>query len=216
MLQPKAKTLDNTEGVLLPKSKSPSLSLSSYTGRGDPEVMPQGLPSPIGPQSGNVTGVAGNHSSQTMSVADAGHPDAEGAQWDDDEDYTTASGGDYAEMDPSRDDPNISGPHPTQPLVDWKAGAMGKWDENDCYREFTYDTSNTPDSRLLSGYCYPTGYKTVDGDYDDNGGMDKPPMVDFTDAQQYEFGNDTSKPQGDWSGGEGTIGSIAVMPVVRR
>lgn len=200
----------------MPKSKYPSSPLTAYDGSGDTEVLPSGLPSPVPAQAGNVTGVASNHSSLTASLPPSvpgQYGQAEGAQWNDDEDGNGSQG--Y--LDPSDEDPNLSGPHPTQPARDWKAGGLSSWDENDDYRDFTYDTSNVAESRILSASpAQITGYKIKDGDYDDNGGVDSPPSVDFTDAQQYEFGSDNSQPCGNWSGGQSSQGSISIMPVVRR
>lgn len=78
----------------------------------DREVIPEGLPSPIAPAAGDVTGVEANHSSQVASVAPSD-------QWDDDEDSLSAG------LLPAQGyDPNISGPHPTQGVEDRRAGGM--------------------------------------------------------------------------------------------
>lgn len=90
------------------------------------------------------TGVAANHSSGQMSVANAPH-----AQSDDEVNDVPVS---Y--------DPNISGNAPTEDCYTWMAGKMDGWVENDDYREY-FEKSTGCDGML--GH-YP------DGDYDDNGG----------------------------------------------
>lgn len=94
------------------------------------EVIPKGLPGPVVAMS---TGVATNHSSTVMSVANAGQANAEGAQWDDDEDGTGAVAGEYARLAPKDYDPNLSGPHPTASPHDWGAGYMSPGLQNNDY-----------------------------------------------------------------------------------
>jgi len=190
-----------------------SLPINRYPSRGDREVIPQGLPAPssAGPQP------EGTHSSLVRSVADAGQADAEGAQWNDDEDNSAAFSGEYARLAPKDYDPNMSGPRPTEPALDPLSGVMGSWQENDDYRDFTYDTENVPESRLLAGYCYPTGYRAKDGDYDDNGGYNTslrgtPSMVEHSGA----FGSDETAPCGSWEGGQSSQGGISIEAVIRR
>lgn len=106
-----------------------SVPINSYPSKGDREVIPEGLPSlrGAGPQS------EGAHTSLVMSVADAGQAMAEGAQWDDDEDGSAAVAGEYSRLAPADYDPNLSGPHPTEPTHDWEAGTMTAKLENNDY-----------------------------------------------------------------------------------
>lgn len=63
---------------------------------------------------------------------------------------------------PASEDPNLTGTTPTNPPLDWMAGSMSGWSENDDYREF-FEEGNWPVSRLQMEYCQK------DNDYDDNG-----------------------------------------------
>jgi len=197
-----------------------SLPINKYPAKGDREVVPQGLPS-SNPAftSGNVAGVGENHSSLQKSVATRpGQPfasQAEGVQWNDDEDANPSQG----PLDPGGYDPNISGPHATEPLHDWKAGGMSGWQDNDDYMDYTYDPAHVAESRLLSGYCYPTGYSLKDGDYDDNGGYNVAPKggdLPHNHNGPAEFGTDESAPQGDWGNAQSMIAGISVDPIIRR
>lgn len=174
--------------------------INSYPSTGDREVIPSGLPSQVTAMS---TGVDTNHSSTVRSVADAGQADAEGAQWNDDEDSSSAVSGEYSRLAPQDYDPNMSGPHPTEQARDPIAGSLSSWQENDDYLKFTYDTSNVPESRLLAGYCYPTGYRDNTAAVPDYG---------------YEpaFGADSATQVSTWEGGQSSQGGIAIMPVIRR
>jgi hypothetical protein len=160
--------------------------------------------------SGNVSGVGANNSSERESVAGT-----EAVQYRDADDNGGSSG--HLDTDAmSSVDPNISGTLPTKDTHPWLAGKMSGWQDNDDYMEYTYDTAKVGESRLLSQGCVRTGYSLMDGDYDDNGGYDKPPMVNFREEEDYEFGNDKHEPQGEFSGGESEISGIRVFPVVRR
>lgn len=88
--------------------------------RADIEVIPEGLPSPV--TTGSVVGVADNHSSELVSLPTQGlnGPNAEGAQWNDDEDSAPSQG----HLDPTGYDPNMSGAHPTQGVEERLAGDM--------------------------------------------------------------------------------------------
>jgi hypothetical protein len=107
-----------------------SAPINSYSAKGDREVIPEGLPSlrGAGPQP------EGTHSSMVSSIANASQADAEGAQWDDDEDSSAATAGEYSKLAPKDYDPNISGPHPTEQLHDWAAGGMSDGLDNNDYR----------------------------------------------------------------------------------
>jgi hypothetical protein len=209
----------------------------------DENVSPEGLPTPVEHQSGKVAGVEGNHSSQEKSVADISdlkfeiggnysqpyEAEAEGAQWNDDEDANASQGhldpGASGEVDwqlpndgdtDTSPDPNLSGPHPTEQLHNWEAGPLSGWHENDDYLEFTFDTGCVAESRLVQGFAVHTGYPLHDHDYDDNGGIPTPPMHDFTPETEFEFGFDTTKPQGDFGNAESEVSGIRVEPIIRR
>lgn len=176
--------------------------INAYPAKGDREVIPEGLPSMPSGMSGNVAGVATNHSSLTSSANSA-----EGGQWNDDEDTTPSAG----HLDPGGYDPNLSGPHPTEPLHDWKAGDMSGWCENDDYMDFTFETSNVAESRLY-------GYHSVhDADYDDNGGYPTAPRGAEAHADHSAFGTDESAHQGSWGEGmQSSQGGISIEPIIRR
>jgi hypothetical protein len=177
--------------------------LSKYSTQGDREVLSQGLPSPVAPMS---TGVEANHSSLSKSISPPG------AQWDDDEDSVDHEPAGFT----TGDDPNISGPHPTEQLHDWRAGRLSSWQENDDYRDFTYDVDNVAESRLLAQSPFRLSrYMPNDGDYDDNGGIDTPVRGQDTSLDE-EFGGDDSKPQAEWAGGQESQGGISITPMVRR
>lgn len=194
-----------------------SVPINKYPAKGDSEVIPRGLPkSNPAFLSAGITGVETNHSSLVKSIptspGEEFSAEAEGAQWNDDEDSTPSQG----HLDPAGDDPNLSGPHPTEPLHDWKAGGMSGFQDNDDYMDYTYATEKVAESRLLSGYCYPTGYSVKDGDYDDNGGIDTPPTGSESHVNHSEFGTDESAHQGDWGNAASMISGIAVDPIIRR
>lgn len=203
----------------MPKLKG-QLPISSYPAKGDSEVIPSGLP-PYNLPSANVAGVPANHSSTTPTYAKSmAAPvqeyaaQAEGAQWNDDEDGTTAQG--YLDFngDP---DPNLSGPHPTQPLHDWHTPKASSWQENDDYLDFTFDTQNVPQTRLWNHG--PARMPSDDMDYDDQGnqvGYIKQDYAPYADNLTRAFGGDSTKPQDDFSGTPSFISGIAVYPVVRR
>jgi hypothetical protein len=177
--------------------------INSYPTSGDREVIPSGLPAlrGAGPQP------EGTHSSTASSRS----PDS-GAQWDDDEDSVSHEPAGFTDGN----DPNLSGPHPTEPLHDWKAGKLSSWQENDDYRDFTYDVDNVAESRLLAQSPFRLArYMPNDGDYDDNGGMPTPVRGTDTSAEG-EFGSDDSKPQAAWTSGEVSQGGISITPIVRR
>lgn len=80
--------------------------------RGDIEVIPSGLPSPVAPF---TSGVESNHSSSELSV----NPN-QSIQWNDDELGNPSQG--Y--LDPAGEDPNMSGPSPTEGVEERLAGGM--------------------------------------------------------------------------------------------
>lgn len=181
-----------------------SIPLSKYPAKGDREVVPRGLPTSNPAFLRDPAGSSENHSSLVKSVVGG---NADGEQWNDDEDSTPSAG--Y--LDPAGYDPNISGPHPTEPLRDWQAGNLSGWSDNDDYMHFTYNTRNVAESRLNCIF-----HSVMDGDYDDNGGFDRPPMQDFNVSDDYEFGADRSEHQGEMGNSESSIAGITVDPIVRR
>lgn len=175
--------------------------INKYPSRGDKEQIPmREIPSPVASMS---TGVEANHSSTQMSVSgNKGNH----TQYNDDE----LSGPSQGHLDPNGYDPNISGPHPTEPARDWQAGGLSAWQENDDYRDFsTREGSSVAESRLWAPW------KSVhDMDYDDNGGY---PSSTVDNHSDHEFGSDESAHQGSWGEGMQTSqGSINIEPIIRR
>lgn len=141
-------------------SASNSLPLSMFPSEGDVEVIPEGLGTSNPAFLGSVSGVSDNHSSQVMSLPTQGldGPNAEGAQWNDDEDDSPSAGF----LDPAGEDPNISGPKATQEIQERLAGGMtGKdggmhaMDQADDYRQWV--TLDGYSSAFGSDSCSPQG-----------------------------------------------------------
>ncbi len=134
----------------------------------------------------NITGVPANHSSLAKSAK------GEGVQYNDADDDNGSAG----HLDPSGSDPNISGTAETAEPLDWMAGPMSGWCENDDYLQFTFNTDHVAGSRL------DPFYPIHDGDYDDNGGYPSP----IAGAEPHgmhnhsEFGSDESAHQGSNDG----------------
>lgn len=102
---------------------SDSMPLSVFPTEGDAEKIPEGLPTSNSAFEGDVSGVEANHSSQITSFPPSvpgQFGQAEGAQWNDDEDRDPSQG----RLDPPGYDPNMSGPHATQPIAENYAGGM--------------------------------------------------------------------------------------------
>lgn len=179
-----------------------SAPINAYPSRGDREVIPMGLPGPVATMS---TGVDTNHSSTVASISgDMGNR----TQYNDDELGDPSQG----PLDPGGDDPNLSGPHPTEPLLDPLSGPLSDWQENDDYRDFTYNTANVPESRLLAGYCYPTGYSDTESSLSGRVSGEDQRMAGASGA----WGSDNSQPQGTWSDGQSSQGGISIDAVIRR
>lgn len=184
---------------------------------GDVEVVPKGIDvgNPAFKTSG-VAGVADNHSSTVKSIpvpiSNSESPRqefadmAEGSQWNDDEDGQTAQGYLDFNNDP---DPNMSGPHASEPIQERFASAASPWRENNDYLEYMFNTADIPLSRLLYG-SVPSGFAA-------NYGYAELPQRDVgSNDMEMEFGTDASHPEGEFGSGESKISGIAVYPIVRR
>lgn len=180
-----------------------STPLSDYSAKGDAEI----IPTSVGKQNPaftvtDVAGVEENHSSTNKSVPNG---DGNRAQYNDDELGDDPSQG---ELDPAGYDPNLSGPHPTEPLNDWCAGKLSSWQENSDYLDFLQG-SMTAESRLLARtFPGPSSYAS-------NGGMAAIPSGSENTFSQ-EFGSDSVSPQSEFGNDPTFISGIYVAPIVRR
>lgn len=106
--------------------------INDYSAKGDSEVIPRGLPSSNHAfTSAGITGVETNHSSLTPSISS---PGGVSSQWDDDEDSVGHAPPGFTDGD----DPNMSGPHPTEQANDWQSGNMNSFQDNNDYQAWAH------------------------------------------------------------------------------
>lgn len=176
-----------------------SLPLSSYPTKGDSEVIPKGLPSSQAYSGSAIGSDPGAHSSTTPSV-DA----SQNVQWNDDELGNPAAG----ILDQGGYDPNMSGPHPSEPIEERYASVASPWRENNDYLEYMFNTEDVPLSRLLC--MAPSGFTA-------NGGIPALPNRDVgSNDSVMEFGSDSVSPEGEFGSSPSYIAGIMVSAVVRR